>query len=130
MARISVTIRNLMIRHVAAGMQIANGLSDNKGKALAGARYSIHDVVIDDLDGLKYYGAGEFAQVSMGSGAAVLENVTIDHVRAFPLARLFVPGGPRRITPPMKNFVFTNSILSAGLTPAMTTGSGAAGDCA
>jgi hypothetical protein len=125
-----VTIRNLMIRHVAAGMQIANGLSDNKGKALAGTRYSIHDVVIDDLDGLKYYGAGEFAQVSMGAGAAVLENVTIDHVTAFPLSRLFVLGGPRGITPPMKNFVFTNSIVSAGLSPVLTTGSGAAANCA
>jgi hypothetical protein len=125
-----VTIRNLMIRHVAAGMQIANGMSDNGGKALAGTRYSIHDVVIDDLDGVKYYGAGEFAQVSMGAGAAVLENVTIDHVTAFPPSRLFVIGDQVGINSQMKNFVFTNSIVSASVSPVVTTGSGGAANCA
>jgi hypothetical protein len=124
-----VTIRNLMIRHVAAGMQIANGLSDNGGKALAGTRYCIHDVVIDDLDGVKYYGAGEFAQVSMGQGAAVLENVTIDHITAFPPSMLFVIGDQVGINPKMKNFVFTNSIVSASA-PVWSTGSGGKANCA
>ena len=125
-----VTIRNVMIRHVGAGMQIANGLSSNGGKALAGTRYSIHDVIIDDIDGLKYNGPGEFAQVSMGAGAAVLEDVTIDHVTAFPSSTLFLIGDQTAINPKMKNFVFTNNIVNAGVYPVMTTGSGGAANCA
>lgn len=121
-----VTIRYNSIHHVGGGLQIANGLSDRGGAALDGQRYSVHDVVIDDIDGQKYGGLGEFAQISMGQGAAVLQNVTIDHVTAFPNRMLFVgaPAGTR-----MKNFVFTNNIVNAGTYPVWSTGGGPA-NCA
>ena len=124
-----VTIRNVMISHVGSGLQIANGLSDNGGIALAGERYSIHDVIVDDIDGVKYNGPGEFAQVSVGPGAAVLQNVTINHVTAFPPSMLFIIGDRVGTTPQMKNFVFTNSIVNAGISPVWSTGGGAA-NCA
>lgn len=125
-----VTIRNVMISHVAAGMQIANGLSDNGGAARAGARHSIHDVIIDDIDGVKYGGPGEFAQVSMGPGAPVLQDVTINHVTAFPPSMLFMIGDETDINPRMKSFVFTNSIVNAGAAPVWSTGLGGTANCA
>jgi hypothetical protein len=120
-----VTIRNLMIRHVGAGMQIANAL-DGKGKPLAGERYSIHDVIVDDIDGAEYNGPSEFAQVSVDEGVAPLDSVTIDHVTAFPSKHLFIIGDQTISTPKMKNFVFTNSIVNAGIYPVWSTGGGSA----
>jgi hypothetical protein len=78
-----VTIRYDSISHVAAGLQIGNALAGT-GAPLDGQRYSIHDIVIDDIDEVKYSGPGVFAQVSVGAGAPLLQNVTINHVTAFP----------------------------------------------
>ncbi|MGC1374039.1 MAG: hypothetical protein WA824_18030, partial [Candidatus Sulfotelmatobacter sp.] len=67
-----VTIRYNYISHVGAGIQIANALS-SYGTALDGQRYNIHDIVIDDIDGGKYNGPGELAQISVNPGAPVLQ---------------------------------------------------------
>jgi hypothetical protein len=125
-----VTIRYGSISHVGGGLQIANALSDSGGAALDGQRYSIHDISIDDIDGPTYGGPSEFAQVSMAAGAAVLQNVTINHVTAFPSNRMFVIGGPVGTAAPMKNFVFTNSIVNAGTYPIVSTGRGGPANCA
>jgi hypothetical protein len=119
-----VTVRYNSVRHVGAGLQIANGLSDNGGAALDGQRYSIHDIALDDIDGAKYSGPSEFAQIAMGPGAAVLQNVSINHVTAFPSNRLFIIGGPVSNNSRMKNFAFTNSIVNAGTYPVWSTGGG------
>ena len=124
-----VTIRYNSISHVGSGLQMGNGLSDRGGAALDGERYSIHDIIIDDMDGAKYAGPGEFAQVSVGTGAAVLQNVTINHVTAFPSNKLFIIGDPVPPNPPMKNFIFTNNIVNAGSYPVWSTGGGPA-NCA
>ena len=126
-----VTIRNTVIRHVAAGMQIANAPDGvGGGAAKDGERYSIHDVIIDDIDGVKYNGPSEFALVSTGVGAAVLQNVTINHVIAFPSSTLFIVGDQTATSPAMKDFVFTNSIVSAGKYPVWSTGGGGSANCA
>ena len=119
-----ITIRNTRISHVAAGMQIANGFSDSGGTARAGERYSIHDVIIDDIDGVKYSGPGQFAQISMGPSSPLLQDVTINHVTAFAPSILFLVGDDTTVNPPMKNFVFTNSIVNAGTYPVWSTGGG------
>jgi hypothetical protein len=123
-----VTIRFNSISHVGAGLQIANALAD-AGTAHDGQRYSIHDVVIDDIDGVKYGGPSELAQVSVSAGAPLLQNVTINHITAFPSHMLFLIGDMVAITTPMKNFVFTNSIVNAGSAPVWSTGGGPA-NCA
>ena len=123
-----VTIRYNSIRHVGAGLQISNALSGN-GTELDGQRYSIHDVVIDDIDGVKYNGPGEFAQISVNAGAPLLQNVMINHVTAFPSHMLFMIGDMVATTTPMKNFVFTNSVVNAGTAPVWSTGGGPA-NCA
>jgi hypothetical protein len=114
-----VTIRYNRISHVGTGLQIANGLTDKGAGALDGQRYSIHDIIIDDMDDKKYTGAGEFAQVSMGPGAAVLRNVTISHVTAFSSKYLFIIGAQNSSKERMANFVFTNNIVNAGMYPVM-----------
>jgi hypothetical protein len=123
-----VTIRYNYISHVGAGIQIANALS-NFGTALDGQRYSIHDIVIDDINGAKYNGPGELAQISVNPGAPLLQNLTIDHITAFPAHSLFVIGGFLANSGPMKNFVFTNNIVSVGTAPVWSTGGGPA-NCA
>ncbi len=124
-----VTIRYTTISHVGGGMQIANGLSDNNGIPLAGERYSIHDVTVDDIDATKYDGYGTFAQVSMGDGAPLLQSVTINHVTAFQPNVMLNLGDKTTINLPMSNFVFTNNIVNAGTSPTQTTGGGTA-NCA
>ncbi len=124
-----VTIRYNSISHVGAGLQLANSLSDNGTAALDGQRYSIHDISIDDIDGVKYNGPSEFAQVSVDAGAPLLQNVTINHVTAFPANTLFVIGDMVATSTQMKNFVFTNSIVNAGIYPVWSMGGGPA-NCA
>jgi hypothetical protein len=123
-----VTIRYNSISHVGSGLQIANALSDN-GSPLDGQRYSIHDDVIDDIDGAKYGGPSELAQVSVSAGAPLLQNITINHITAFPSHMLFLIGNMVATRTPMKNFVFTNSIVNAGSAPVWSTGGGP-GNCA
>ena len=119
-----ITIRYVKVRHVAGGMQLGNGVSANGGVALAGERYSIHDVIIDDIDDVKYEGHGTFAQVSMGKGSPILRDVTIDHVTAFQPGVMLNIGDDLSVNEPMKNFVFTNNLTNAGAAPIRTTGGG------
>jgi hypothetical protein len=117
-----VTIRYSTISHVAGGLQIANIHSDNGGVALDGERYSIHDVMIDDIDAAKYKGPGTFAVVMMEPTAPLLQNVFINHVTAFEEKSLFAvgDGSPQKIA----NFTLSNSIVNAGRYPVWSTGGG------
>jgi len=124
-----VTIRYNAISHVGGGLAIANALSDNHGAPLDGQRYSIHDIIVDDMDGAKYRGPSEFAEILVSPGAPVLQNVMINHVTAFPSSHLFIIGDMVAISTPMKNFVFTNSIVNAGKYPVWSAGGGPA-NCA
>jgi hypothetical protein len=125
-----VTIRYSKISHVASGLQLGNSASSNGGVPLAGQRYSVHDLTIDDIDNVRYDGYGLFAQVSTGPGAPVLQDVTINHVTAFQPGVMLNIGDDLTVNPKMKNFVYTNNLVNAGSTPTRTTGSGGTADCA
>jgi hypothetical protein len=125
-----VTIRNSYIAHMGSGMQISNGLSDHGAAPVDGGRYSIHDVIFDDINGTKFDGENVFAQVSTRAGSPVLHDVTINHVTAFPSATSFFIGDLLSETPKMRNFVFTNSILNTGRYPVWSTGTGGSLNCA
>ena len=113
-----VTIRYCRISHVAAGMQIANPV-DNGQPPRDGRRYSIHDIIVDDIDGDRYDGPGKLFQISQGPNAPTLQNIRIDHITAFPPRVLFNLGS--RAKGRMANFVFTNSIVTAGDRPITAT---------
>ena len=116
-----VTIRYSTISHVAGGLLIANLLSDNGGIALDGERYSIHDIIIDDIDGSKYKGPGQFAEIFQGVGSPLLQNVSITHVTGFAPHTLFGVGNNVG-NPKMTNVTITNSLISAGVYPIWSTG--------
>jgi hypothetical protein len=124
-----VTIRYVTISHVASGLVLGNGQSSSGGAALDGGRYSIHDVTIDDIDPIKYEGAGFFAQVSTGRGAPILHDVTINHVTAFAPKIMLNIGNWVSTNGPIRNFVYTNNLVNAGQAPTVTTGGGP-GNCA
>jgi hypothetical protein len=123
-----VTVRYTKISHVAAGFQIANGVSSTGGKPLAGQRYSIHDLVVDDIDGSKYGGTGLFAQISNASGVSVIQDLQINHITAFP-AHTMLSVGNALSNPDMKNFVFSNNLMTTGRYPVWSVGGGSS-NCA
>jgi len=117
-----VTIRYNKISHVGGGMQIANALSGNGAPALRGERYSIHDLVVDDINSEKYAGSGNLAEIMTVDGAPLLQQVLLDHITGFPSAGLFSIGG--NLSPKMTHFTFTNSLATGGTYPIWSTGGG------
>ncbi|HKS73509.1 MAG TPA: hypothetical protein VJQ82_09965 [Terriglobales bacterium] len=124
-----ITIRYSTISHVASGFQVANGLSDSGGAPLAGERYSIHDVVVDDVNPTLYIGVGVLAQVSMGIGVPLLQQVDFNHITAFAPQIMLNVGDFTSSEPKIANFTFNNSIVSAGVSPVWSTGGGSS-NCA
>jgi hypothetical protein len=112
-----VTIRNCKIAHVASGFAIANVPNSDGTTSAAGERYSIHDLVIDDIDGKKYGGFGAF--MVMMSIAPTMKDVRIDHVTALS-AHVLMNVGIRREH--IQNFVFTNNLIGASEKPVTSTG--------
>lgn len=116
-----VTVRYNRVAHTASGMQIGTMLSDTKDASAAGERISIHDVLFDDMDSIKYRGSGTLAYFI--STSPKLRDVVIDHITAFPPDVLFgikgIAGEPKII-----NFTLRNSILGAGKREVITTGGG------
>ncbi len=127
-----VTIRKCKISHVGGGFVLGNGVSSNGGAAKDGGRYSIQDVILDDIQTDLYNGFGAFAQISMTPGDSEsprLHDVSIDHVTAFPPRVLFIIGGPR-LDPRMTGLTITNSIFTVGAQRFGTTGGGVDRNCA
>lgn len=122
-----VTIRYNTISHVGNGLQIANVPSDNGGGALDGERYSIHDLIIDDINPVKYKGTGHVVTMISVRGTAFLKNVSVNHITAFPPSGAFSIGNTTGTKLP--NFIVTNSLITAGNYPVWSTGGGTA-NCA
>lgn len=127
-----VTIRNCRISHVGGGFLIGNGATTIGGVAKDGGRYSIHNVVVEDIQAETYSGRGIFAQISTSAGpngAKPLHDVSLDHITAFPTRVLFNLGGPRQ-EPRMDRLSITNSILNGTDAAVTTTGGGIDKNCA
>jgi len=114
-----VTIRYNCIQHMASGFQIANVLSDTGGASTDGGRYSIHDNILEDIDGKAYKGFGNFALIS--SQTPQLHDVSLDHNTAFPPNALLNVGA-RASGPKIANFVFTNNLVASGQRGIISTG--------
>jgi hypothetical protein len=116
-----VTIRFCRVSHAASGMVMGTGLSDAGGAASGGGRYSIHDVIFDDIGGKAYGGFGVLFQVT--STTPALRDVSIEHVTGFPPTALFSVGvnlDRERII----NFNFTNNLVGVGDGEFFSTGGG------
>jgi hypothetical protein len=118
-----VTIRYSTISHVGSGIRMSNaysgsGQSSGGGVALAGERYSIHDITIDDVNAQKYNGGGGLISISNEWPKNVLNSITINHVTGFPdpnMHILTIGNDPRN--PSMFGFVFTNNLVVTGRYP-------------
>ena len=123
-----VTIRYNKIRNVAGVFEIQNGLSKTGGESAGGWRYSIHDVIADDIHDRDYKGHGVFATVL--SNEPPLHDVWFDHITAF------VPGPiltVKSVDTKIDNFRITNSVFSTGdRRPGIASagGGGKGGNCA
>jgi hypothetical protein len=118
---VDITLRYNRVAHMGGGMQLANVLSDTKGASTAGERYSIHDMVFEDIDADKYDGFGMFALVM--SVTPQLRDVWLDHITAFPPRVLLGLGGTAG-EPKVTGFVFRNGIVGAGERQLTSTGGG------
>jgi hypothetical protein len=118
-----ITIRYNTISHAGAGISLANVLSNNLGAASAGARYSIHDVTIDDISASKYKGSGTLIMVMSGWPTNSLNNVSINHVTGFPdPTNSMLLLGNSSSSQAMYGFTMTNSIIGQSLYPVWSTG--------
>jgi len=124
-----ITVRYCRVRNVAGVFQISNapaGKSSGGGIAADGGRYSIHDVVADNVHGEDYGGGGTF--LLLGSTGPPLHDVRMDHITSFQ------PGVLMNLInkdKPIQNFGITNSILSAGgPRPPIASSGGGPANCA
>ena len=110
-----ITIRYNRVRNVAGVLALATPLAPPKrggGSAEDGGRYSIHDIIADNVHEEDYKGGGTF--LKMASAKVKVHDVQIDHVTSFsPGAFLVVINRGDR----MPNFSVTNSILAVGGKP-------------
>ena len=126
-----VTIRYVHVSHAGGGIQMATSISgDGTGgaAALAGTRWSIHDVILDDLS-TKYVGPGTAFELANTWPTNPLNTVTINHVTGFPdpTSHLIVMGN--QVAAQMYGLVFTNNLTMTGQYPIWNSGGGQA-NCA
>jgi len=123
-----ITVRFTHLSHLGAGIQLATSLSgDGVGGAAAqaGTRWSLHDLVLDDLS-TAYDGGGTGLLIANNWPQNPVNTVTINHVTVFPdpQSHMMVTGNVAA-NQQMYQFVFTNSLFVTGTHPIWNVGWGA-----
>jgi hypothetical protein len=114
-----VTIRYNRISNVGAVFQIANVADDNGGFAAEGERYSIHDILAQNVRGKQYEGSGLFAQLI--SISPLLKNVQIEHSTAYvPRATFAIMTRNAKL----EGFKIENNLLTTGEQSIVSSGGG------
>ncbi|MGA7443154.1 MAG: hypothetical protein WB523_18875 [Candidatus Sulfotelmatobacter sp.] len=121
-----VTIRYNKITNVGSVLQIGNDVSDAGGASSGGERYSIHDLLVQNVHDKDYGGFGLFALIV--SHAPPLRDVRIEHVTAFvPRAILSILNpNPQKIS----GFIISNNIFASGQDRQIGTAGGGPRNCA
>jgi hypothetical protein len=122
-----VTIRYNRIIHAGGGIVMATMVSGNGhdgADAKAGTRFSIHDVVMDDIS-KNYTGLGWLFMIANSWTANPVNTLSINHITGFPDAEggILIMGNDSS-NPQMSGFVFTNSITTTGRYPVWNVGGG------
>jgi len=122
-----VTIRYTHIAHAGGGIALATAISGdgkNGAPALAGTRWSIHDIVMDDIN-RNYVGGGSLFELQNGWLVNPLNTVTINHITGFPdPGSHLMTMGNLAVNQRMYGFVFTNNLVGTGRYPVWNTGGG------
>jgi len=122
-----VTVRFVHMAHAGGGMAlgtIISGDGKNGAPAYAGTRWSIHDVVLDDINH-NYVGGGSLFELQNGWPVNPLNTVTINHITGFPDPNShLMTMGNIAANPKMYGLVFTNNLVSTGRYPVWNTGGG------
>jgi len=124
-----VTIRYSKISNSGAGIQMANVRSDGGGIALAGERYSVHDLTVDGIDATQLNGSGPLIATLNDWPTNVLNSILINHITGFPdSGRHLLTLEDKVSNPKMWGFQFTNNVVLAGEFPVWSAAG--VGDCA
>jgi hypothetical protein len=120
-----VTMRYNRIRNVAGVLTISNIRSDAGGTTTDGGRYSIHDLIADNVQARDYFGNGVFLKMLVVDPP--LHDVQMDHITAFvPGPLMSVSGKNAKID----NFSLTNSVIAiGGRRPGLASAGGGPDNC-
>jgi len=117
-----ITVRYNRISHTAAGFNIANAAVDKMG-AQASERYSIHDIVADDIEAKKYKGGGGLFLIMNFWPNQTLNNVSIRHVTGFPDSAGHLMGVSNNLNyPEMYAFTFSDNLMVVPTYPVWSAG--------
>ncbi|MGC2245599.1 MAG: hypothetical protein WA609_03250, partial [Terriglobales bacterium] len=121
-----ITIRYSRTSHSGKGIVMAAGLTgEPKGKyqAKAAARYSIHDITMDDIDADKYYGGGGLFEILNAWPKNGLNSILVEHVTGFgDLSSSMLGVTDPTDLPKIPNVGFTNNLLLSGRYPIWNEG--------
>ena len=123
-----ITVRYNKIRNVGGGFDLANVEDKTGGYAAAGERYSIHDVVLDNVNKTQYNGFGMLVMMLSYSTTEILNNISLQHITAFPDPTSHIMSVEDPV-PPMTGFVFANNLVQSPTSPTWSAGGGNS-DCA